>query len=40
MLTADISAAATVEPGDYIIHVSVGGKSLKLPRGNIIKIGS
>jgi hypothetical protein len=36
---ADIAAAATLEPGDYIIHVSAGGKPLKLPRGNIIKIG-
>jgi len=35
---ADIAVAATLEPGDYIIHVSTGGKPLKLPRGNIIKI--
>jgi uncharacterized membrane protein len=35
---ADIAVAATLEPGDYIIHVSAGGKPLKLPRGNIIQI--
>jgi hypothetical protein len=37
---ADIAAAATLEPGDYIIHVSAAGKPLKLPRGNIINITS
>jgi len=37
-MTASIAAAQTLEPGDYIIHVSAGGKALKLPRGNIIKI--
>ena len=35
---ADIAVASTLEPGDYIIHVSAAGKPLKLPRGNIIKI--
>ncbi len=37
-LVAAISAAADVEPGDYIIHLSTGGKPLNLPRGSIIKI--
>jgi hypothetical protein len=39
-LVADMSVAADVAPGDYIIHVSSNGKPLKLPRGNIIKITS
>ena len=37
-VAADITVADDVAPGDYIIHVSAGGKSIKLPRGNIIKI--
>ncbi len=37
-LIVNISAAADVEPGDYIIHVSSGGKPLNLPRGGIIKV--
>jgi hypothetical protein len=37
-VVADIAVAPTIEPGDYIIHVSAGGKPLRLPRGNIIKI--
>ncbi len=37
-LAADLAVAPTVAPGDYIIHVAAGGKPLKLPRGNIIKI--
>ncbi len=37
-LVADISVAADLAPGDYIIHVSADGKPLKLPRGNIVKI--
>ncbi len=37
-LLADISVAAAIAPGDYIIHVDSGGKPLKLPRGSIIKI--
>ncbi len=37
-LLADVSVAADVTPGDYIIHVSANGKPLKLPRGNIVKI--
>jgi hypothetical protein len=35
---AAVTAAQTLEAGDYIIHLSAGGKPLKLPRGNIIKI--
>lgn len=37
-LTADLQAAATVAPGDYIIHVYAGDKEMHLPRGNIIKV--
>ncbi len=37
-VVADVSVAADVAPGDYIIHVSTDGKPLKLPRGGIIQI--
>ena len=37
-LVADIAVATEVAPGDYLIHVLEGGKPLKLPRGNIIKV--
>jgi hypothetical protein len=39
-ISADISVDAKVDPGEYIIHISANGKTLKLPRGNIIKIGT
>jgi len=38
LLIATLTAASDIPPGDYIIHVAAGGKPLKLPRGNIIKI--
>jgi len=38
-IAADIAVDAKVDPGEYIIHISANGKMLKLPRGNIIKIG-
>lgn len=38
-IIAGIAVDAKVDPGEYIVHVSVDGKDLKLPRGNIIKIG-
>jgi hypothetical protein len=37
-LVANITVAANVDPGDYIIHVTTDGKTLKFPRGNIVKI--
>ena len=37
-LVADIAVASDVTPGNYLIHISAGGKALKLPRGNIITI--
>ena len=40
MVVADIAVGAKVDPGDYIIHIAAGEKPLKLPRGNIIQIGS
>jgi len=40
ILTAALTVASGVAPGDYIIHVVGPTKELKLPRGNIIKIGS
>lgn len=39
-LVADLQADAGIAPGDYIIHVYAGDKLLKIPRGNIIEIGS
>jgi len=38
-LTATLDVASTVALGDYILHVYASQKELKLPRGNIIKIG-
>jgi hypothetical protein len=37
-LAADIVIASDVSPGDYLIHVMVSGKEMKLPRGNIVKV--
>jgi hypothetical protein len=34
----DVRVSSDVAPGDYILHVSVGAKPLKLAGGNIIKI--
>jgi hypothetical protein len=39
-VVADIAVDAKLDPGEYIIHIAAGGKTLKLPRGNIIHIGS